>query len=125
MTTPEPAQWMSAVSIRWSLSVVFMVCLAATLLVSIQSRANDDRLDKALITQQSVLVQTDANNRQLKTLVADLCKAGNVAATNNNAVIDSVIKLVSHTGSLPAAEQKARVKILTETPRSKILKCAP
>lgn len=100
----------SVAAVRWSLSIIFVICLSATLLVSIQGRQNDERLERALATQQSVIVQVDANTKQLKTTVHNLCVASNTAATGTNEVLQSLINAVTITKSLPTTEKVDRIK---------------
>ena len=93
----------SVAAVRWSLTVIFVVCLSATLLVSIQGRNNDDRLEKALVVQASAVTQIRTNTH-------NLCLASNTAADGTNAVLQTLINAVTATRSIPPAEKVDRIR---------------
>lgn len=106
----EAARWISVRTMRWSLTIVFAVCLTATLLVSLQSNQNDANLERSLRVQQETIIKVDANTRALRLAVNDICEASNTAARGTNEVLQTLIDAVTATKAIPPAEKVDRVR---------------
>lgn len=107
----------SVASVRWSLTIIFVVCMSTSLLVSFQGRSNDNRLEKALVVQSAAVAQINTNTH-------NLCVASNTAAKGTNAVLGALINAVTLTKSIPPAEKLSRVRKYRDV-LVPLLKCPP
>lgn len=122
MTTLYPprkaVKTVSVAAVRWSIAVVFIICMGTSFVVAVQGVNRDDDLRRVVAVQNAVVAQAHTDNR-------NLCLASNTAATSSNTILATLTQLVSHTGTLPRADQQARLRIIAGMHKVPVIVCKP
>jgi hypothetical protein len=89
-------EYVSKKTVRWYLTILFVVTMCVPLLFAYRGEARDNQIAK--------------NTAALQTGMRTQCLNMNIAATNTNLVLTTLIQAVSGTSSIGAAERSSRVK---------------
>ena len=109
-------------AVRWSLAIVFTICMAATLAVAIQGQVRDENLRKITATQQAAIARIDENTRRLDAAIGQQCLDRRKAYSAINTTLSTLMENVRITKSLPESEKKQRYAAY-ERAKVKLVQC--